>query len=212
MLRQANIIIIDQDGTLFPLNGKDRGFQESTLQKQVLRNSIQFIMLKEQSNKQKAKDVLRLAQNSGIGFSWFMAKRYRISRENYFNQTWNIDPRVVIDNRYNKAVLFLREAVKLGKKLVLLTSSPRIWQKAVASYLAIEDLFSEVITGESFKLKEEVFIRIKKIYGADKVFSIGDQLETDINPAINLGMGAFLITDQDNYIRLTSLMKGDDND
>ena len=56
-----------------------------------------------------------------------------------------------------------------------------------------KDYFEAVYTAEDFGLKAEVLERIQRENVESGVLSVGDQLKTDIIPALRLGMKAVLV-------------------
>lgn len=185
------VIIFDMDGTLYLLDGDNNGFTNSTLQQQVLRKSVEFIREKDQCGEVKALQILDKARNNSVGISVGLAQRYEITREDYFNVAWDIEPEGVV-REYEIPVKIIKS---LGsKRKILLTSSPRVWQRKVMKFLGIEGHFERIYTGEEFSQKDEVFTRLCDEFGCTKIISIGDQFQTDIKPAKKLGMRTLFVS------------------
>ena len=55
-------------------------------------------------------------------------------------------------------------------------------------YKRQRDCFSEVVTGEEFDEKNEIFARIAGSKAPSTMLSVGDQWETDIAPAEAVGI------------------------
>lgn len=185
------VIIFDMDGTLYLLDGDDNGFDNSTLQQQVLRKSLDFIKEREQCSENKALQILDKARNNSVGISVGLAKRYGITREDYFNIAWDIEPEGIV-REYEIPVKIIKSLD--DKKKILVTSSPRVWQRKVFDFLGIEGHFERIYTGEAFSQKDEVFTRLCNEFGAAKIISIGDQLQTDIEPAEKLGIRTLFVS------------------
>ncbi len=160
----------------------------------MLRNAKQFVLNREGCSEQEAESVIEAGLKDTIGLSNFLSQRYRITREEYFNFVWNIDPKGIIRD-YEDAVGVVRKlAAESNQRLVLLTSAPRVWQARVFVYLNLEDCFSDIYTGEDFGNKDEVFGKLRQVYYKSNILSVGDQIATDIEPAKRLGMETLLVT------------------
>lgn len=190
-LSGIDVIIFDMDGTLYLLDGDNNGFINSTLQRQVLRKSIDFIRERDHCGETRALEILDEARHNSIGISAGLAQRYGITREDYFNVVWNIEPNGIL-KQYEVSAKTIKSLT--GKKKILLTSSPRVWQRKVCRFLGIEECFDRVYTGEMFNQKDEIFIRLCNEYGSAKIISVGDQLQTDIEPAEKLGIKSLLVS------------------
>src|SRR3990167_5970154 len=198
-LEGIEVIIFDMDGTLYLLDGDNNGFTNSTLQQQVLLKSIEFIRKRDQCSEVEALRILDEARNNSVGISVGLAQRYGITREDYFNVAWDIEPRGIV-REYEIPVKLIKSLS--DKKKILLTSSPRVWQRRVAEFLGIKEHFERVYTGESFSQKDEVFARLCNEFGPAKIISIGDQAQTDIEPAEKLGMKTLLVSSPSHLIEL----------
>ena len=91
-LEGIEVIVFDMDGTLYLLDGDNNGFTNSTLQQQVLLKSIEFIRKRDQCSEVEALRILDEARNNSVGISVGLAQRYGITREDYFNVAWDIEP------------------------------------------------------------------------------------------------------------------------
>ena len=189
----ADVIVFGMDGTLYSLDGKAGSFSGSSLEKAVLQNAIKFVVEKDNCSNGQAQGLIDQALEGRIGLSNFFSQRYKISRSEYFNEVWDINPQNIVSNS-ELSVEVVKELANNNKKLILLTSSPKIWQQRVLKFLGIDHFFQEVYTAEDFRSKEDIFGRLAQVYGPENILSIGDQLRTDIEPAQKLGMQTFLIT------------------
>jgi FMN phosphatase YigB (HAD superfamily) len=91
---------------------------------------------------------------------------------------------------------------KQGKRLFLLTGSPRVWMENVVNFLALGGLFERKFHGEMFGTKSEVFEKLAKEFDPETILSIGDQFETDLKPASDLGMSIFEVKDPSDFKKL----------
>jgi len=192
--RERNVIICDMDGTLYQIDGDSKGYPGSSLELRVNENALKLIQEREKISKEKAQLILEKALIDPVGISRFLSKRYSISRTEYFESTWNIDPEAIVQN-YEAAVGALNyiKICNPSIKLILLTSAPKVWTNRVLKYLRLSDQFEVVYSGEDFEAKEEIFSMISERYRKDRIVSIGDQEETDIKPAREFGIYAVLI-------------------
>ena len=187
--REREVAILDLDGTLYDLDGADGGYQGSRLENSVVEKAIEFIQRREMCSYSAANDILQQGLMDPTGLSQFLSNRYSINRDEYFRETWDINPRDYFSVE-RELVQRIRE-IQLENpdiKMILLTSSPSIWARRVIDYLGLGACFEMVITGEEFTSKIEIFNMIAQRYRPGNVVSIGDQVETDIMPAENLGM------------------------
>lgn len=190
--QQREVVILDMDGTLYQLDGQNNGYSGSRLEMAVLNNCQQFIMANESCLPAEAKLIMEQGLKDSIGFSNFLSQRYGISREDYFNIVWNLNPENLITNYQTQAEV-IKQLAKTGKKLILLTSGAKIWQQQVISFLGLDDCFESIYTGESFTQKEEIFQMLSERYQPGKIISVGDQEKTDILPAATFGCNTLLI-------------------
>lgn len=191
--QNRSVAIFDMDGTLYQLDGKNNGFSGSSLDQQVQKNALQFIIDHENCSNEEAEKVLREGIADDIGLSAYLSRKYSITRHQYFDTVWNISPEGIIKNdAYSKKVISdLKKDPSL--KIVLLTHSPRVWAMQVLKYLQVDQYFETVYTGDRHGQKNEVFEMLSKRYKPSNIISIGDQYETDLFPAKNLGMHTYQI-------------------
>lgn len=188
------------DGTLYQLDGEGGTFKNSTLFKTVILNSVQFVQNKEAINKEVAEEIIKEALKDSIGISNILSKRYGITRASYFDVAWNIDPKKVIKN-FEGPKLAIPKLKRNGKRLFLLTAAPRVWMENVIKELGLESEFERKINGEMFGKKDEVFESLAKEFDPRTITSIGDQFETDLKPAIRLGMSIFKIDNPTDFFK-----------
>jgi FMN phosphatase YigB (HAD superfamily) len=186
------VAIFDMDGTFYQLDGTDNGYSGSTLESKVLENATSFIVNREGCSVEKAEEIIQEGLKDPIGLSAFLSIKYQISREDYFNEVWNIDPINIITN-FGITVKTIKELMLTDKKLILLTSAPKIWQQRVVKFLGFENAFEVVYTGGDYGQKEEIFKLLSQRYNPENITSIGDQENTDILPAEKFGIKGILI-------------------
>lgn len=187
------IIIFDMDGTLYQHDGVNNTFKNSTLFYTVMDNSLKFVIDREKCAKDFASKLVNEAYTTDtIGISNFMAKRYGITRSDFFDIVWDIEPSTIVKN-FEKQVQILIKLAKSGKRLFLLTGAPRAWMRNVTNFLKINDIFERQYCGEMFTLKDEVFKALSSEFEPKELLSIGDQMESDILPAAKVGINTKLI-------------------
>lgn len=187
------VIVLDMDGTLYELDGKEGGFKGSKLDKTVMDNALSFIREKEECSHAEAEAVLHAGVADEIGLSAYLSRKYGITRDEYFDAVWNISPDGIISKGEHA-----REVIPLLKlnpqlKVILLTHSPAVWARQVLRYLGITDHFESIFSGDQHGQKDEVFALLAGRYRPENIISVGDQYETDIKPAENLGMKTLLV-------------------
>jgi len=188
----SDAIIFDMDGTLYQLDGENGEMSGSSLETAILQNSKEFIISREGCGEEMARLLLDQGLADEIGISNFLAKRYEITRADYFNVAWNIDPGGIVNN-FEMPVRVVKKLSSRGKKLILVTAAPKVWQSLVIDFIGLTGYFEKIFTGENYGRKEEVFRSLSREYGASNLCSIGDQLATDILPAQKVGINTLLI-------------------
>jgi FMN phosphatase YigB (HAD superfamily) len=198
------------DGTLYQLDGVRNGYQGSTLERCVLDNAKKFIITRERCSEVEALSILEQGLTDKTGVSSYLANRYGMSRRDYFDEVWNIDPKGIVRNFQSaqQMVRMAKEAIP-DEKTILLTSAPRIWAERVLDYLEITDVFEQVFTAEEYGSKEEVFAIMAGRYEPSNIVSIGDQESTDILPAKKYGINGFLVTSPSDFDELVTIRKGE---
>ena len=125
--REREVAILDLDGTLYDLDGADGGYQGSRLENSVVEKAIEFIQRREMCSYSAANDILQQGLMDPTGLSQFLSNRYSINRDEYFRETWDINPRDYFSVE-RELVQRIRE-IQLENpdiKMILLTSSPSI--------------------------------------------------------------------------------------
>jgi len=201
--RDRKVFVFDMDGTVYQLDGINNGFKGSTLESVVKLNAKGFIKAKEECDETTAQTILEQATKDEVGISRFLSEKYGISRKDYFDFVWNINPEGIVRN-FNVALRLIRKLKNNPqRKLILLTSAPQIWANNVMDFLGIMEDFEAIYTGEQFDKKERIFTMLAARYKPKNITSIGDQERTDIKPARDLGMNTLLITGPNDLDRVT---------
>ncbi len=199
--QRRKVVIFDMDGTLYQLNGTNNGYTGSKMEATVLANCQKFIIANEQCPPKTAQMIMEQGLQEQIGLSNFLAQRYNIIRQQYFDVVWNINPEGIIFN-YQASPETITKIAQTGKKLILLTSGPKVWQKQVIEFLGIGQYFESVYTGEDFGQKAEIFSMLAQRYQPNKILSVGDQENTDILPAAALGLKTLLVKSPNDLAKL----------
>jgi len=200
-LINPEILIFDMDGTLYQLDGEGGTFKNSTLFKMVILNSVNFVISKERCGRPVAEKLIEEGLEDTIGISNFLSRRYGITRSSYFDVAWNIDPKAVIKN-FEVPKLIIQKLKLNGKRKFLLTAAPRVWMENVVRELNANQIFERKYNGEMFGPKTEIFESLAKEFDPKTILSIGDQFETDLRPAIELGMSIFQVKDPNDLQKL----------
>jgi len=200
-MKEVSTYIFDMDGTIYQIDGNPKGFRGSSLESSVIENAKQFVQQKENCSEEAAQQIVQEGLKDGVGLSNYFSKRYGISREEYFQITWNISPENIVQN-FEIAVEIIRSLKKDEKYLILLTSAPEIWQQIVTGFIGILPYFDEVYTGEKFGSKTEMFELFAGRFVPEMVMSVGDQMTTDIEPAEKFGMQTLLVSSPSDLSKL----------
>ncbi|MBP9690898.1 HAD hydrolase-like protein [Candidatus Woesebacteria bacterium] len=200
--RQRKTMIFDMDGTLYQIDGSEKGFAGSTLEQAVLENAKNLIREREQITEDEVYQLVNTAQTDPIGMSRFLSERYGVTREEYFNSVWDIDPEGIVQN-FDIPVSVLRELTETNPevKYILLTAAPRIWAEKVLNYIGVSELFEVKYTGDQFGTKAEIFEMLAGRYQPENIISVGDQEQTDIIPAQKYGISGILVQNPPDLLR-----------
>jgi FMN phosphatase YigB (HAD superfamily) len=199
--QKRRVVIFDMDGTMYLLDGKNNGFSNSTLEAKILENALAFIIKNENCSIETAEKIRQEGLEDPIGLSAFLSKRYQMSRGDYFNYVWNISPENIITD-YETPVDVITKLKLTDKKLILLTSAPRIWQQRVINYLRLDGAFEVIYTGENYGKKDEIFKILSQRYSPKNMISAGDQEKTDILPAKQVGIKGLLVNNPKDLVKL----------
>ena len=184
-------IIFDLDGTLYPIMGRDGTFSNSDfyqdLKSKMYRYLSDVLGISDETARSEYSRI-NCAFNGDVSIG--VEKEFGISRYEWFDNTWSLDPANYIEKPTNE----LKEILKpVADRSLVLTAAPSAWAYPVLGFLGISDLFkNRVITGESDirKPSTEVFRQAADMLQRNcyDMISVGDQNESDILPAKKLGM------------------------
>lgn len=191
--KQIDTYIFDMDGVIYQLDGMDNGYKGSTLENFVVQNAIKLIALLEDKPEAESREIVRSVQEQGVYLSLYFEQKYGMSRADYFNKVWDIEPQSIVKN-FEISKVVLQRLSKESKRLFLLSSSPQIWINKVLAYLKLEDVFQRRYSGEFFVSKEEIFAQLAKEFDPTSVLALGDQVHTDIEPAEKFGFRTLHVT------------------
>ncbi|MDH5533728.1 MAG: HAD family hydrolase [Candidatus Pacebacteria bacterium] len=206
-MKKIKTAIFDMDGTLYQIDGSATGYKDSSLEKEVNKNALKFILDAEGCSQLEAESILQEALQDEIGISSFLSERYQITREDYFNTIWDISPVGIVKN-FETAIQIVNQMKELDLTMILLTAAPTVWQKAVIEYLELMTIFDEIYTADSFKNKGEIFKQLAQRFSPSSSISIGDQVESDIKPAEELGFLTLLVNSPNDLTQLLQMIKG----
>lgn len=181
------------DGTIYQLNGENNGYKNSSLHKEVKKNAAKFFSEREQVSLEDGLKIVEDLNNSGSILSLHAMEKYGIPKKDFYESVWNIDPQSIVVN-YQEAVEVITELANRNIELILLTQSPQIWQSNVFTFIGLNNLFAKIFTADSYINKSEVYSQIAKTKNPKTILAIGDQLESDILPAQELGFFTFLVS------------------
>jgi HAD superfamily hydrolase (TIGR01549 family) len=190
-------VVLDLDGTFYRLRSPDGTFEKSDLWKAIGVNARHF--LRRRTNlRARAVDEFIQGSGKGKGLSVAAERQLGISRAEWFNNVWDLDPRAFVIPTSSNLVADL---APFDGRSVIVTSGPRIWARRVLELLSVSHLFNEdqLITGEPDLRKPDpqIFLHGAKLLDRkpEEVVSVGDSYASDILPAKSVGMRTVLIGD-----------------
>lgn len=202
LLTNKSILIFDMDGTLYQQDGDNGTFTNSSLFKKVMENSAKFVINRERCTKKRAEELVQKALvTDTIGISSFMADRYGITRAEFFDVVWNIDPAKILRG-FNTQKKIIKKLKANDLRLFLLTGAPRIWMENVLNFLGIINLFERKYNGEMFGKKDEIFNKLVNEFDPKCLLSIGDQFDSDLKPAQDLKIAILEIKKPNDLLQL----------
>jgi FMN phosphatase YigB (HAD superfamily) len=188
-------LVVDMDGTFYSLDGTENGFAGSTLEQEIRTKAVELIAALQNCDAQAAEIIFAQAVQDSIGASRYISRRYGITRERYFEETWGkIDEAKIVKNPQQAAAI-LQELKGRIKTIRLLTSAPRCWMQRVFKLLQVDTaLFDEIVTAEDCGSKAEFFEKISVSMNGNKILSVGDDPRSDIASAEKVGISGMLVS------------------
>ncbi|MBU3935638.1 HAD family hydrolase [Patescibacteria group bacterium] len=188
--------IFDLDGTLYRFNKSSGGYFVKSQFYQDIKENVYRFFAKELkiSRKQSIQTYKKIMDEFKGEVSLGVEKTFGIDRYQYFSATWNLDPEKYLEPNENLIPMI----EPLSGNIAILTSAPLVWAQNALKFLGIDEYFKDaVFTGEGDirKPNPEAFVQILKSFNcpSNEVFSIGDQEQTDILPAKNLGIKTIIV-------------------
>jgi FMN phosphatase YigB (HAD superfamily) len=207
--RKHDLVVLDMDGTLYPLDGEQNGFKNSTKERFLTNGFIDYIVSKEPDlSYHEAIALFQETLKHPIGPSVFLAQRYRVRREIIFASIWDaLDTDIIVGTPEYDTPKILMDIRQRTKLLLLLTAAPAIWQRKVCAHLKIDAAqFDAVMTTAEFVSKSEVFSAIARAAPGIRGVSVGDSLKSDIEPAESAGLSAIHINDKMRFKDVPALL------
>lgn len=199
-LHRVPVVIFDNDGTLHWFETPTGVMKGSLLEQALNAKRLEFIMTMEQKKNgriidpEDAQAILQTCYDPVdiTGASKGISKRYQVPVEDIKRFQWNLYPDGLIQN-FGLQVLAVRELKRQGKILSLVTAAPAVWVNRVIEKIGLTGVFDYVHTWEPGIKKEDIFRQYAERYGAENVVSIGDQIHSDIEPALKHGLHVFWV-------------------
>ena len=195
-MAKPKLIIFDLDGTLYPFkDASDSTILTSKFYEDLKVRVFDFLAERLEMPKEKVSleyERIKKAYNDQTSIG--LEKEYGIDRFEYFENTWNTDPKNYVKQNKLLPKIFKR----LDGRTAILTSAPRIWTEKVLKYLGVYNFVkNSVFTGEPDIRKPnpkafQIVLEHFKVQ-ASQACSIGDQEATDILPAKKLGMKTVIV-------------------
>lgn len=192
------LIIFDMDGTLY--NFKGGSFEKSGLKKRIAENANSFVQIKLNKTKDEASKILKVLRTEyGDNISIALEEKFNLLRKDYFDYVWDVEANIFIET--HKDLNNILSKLDKEFKLILISDAPQIWIDNVLGQLGIAYLFEkEIFSGDGNNRKSfgNRFNSISQYYNIlpERIISVGDQENTDIIPACNLGFKTILISKQ----------------
>lgn len=191
------VYVFDFDGTFYKFFDADN-FKESGLRKALVDKSIGYIKDKEKKelDAEEASKIFTEALRSKGGIGKFLAERYSLHKDDYFQKTWgSLDP-VKYIIAFPEVLETINKLSQEGNILIILTKSSIEWVRKVLRVLTIpENLFKEIYSAEKFEdypNKEPIFKDLIGRYCNDTLYFVGNE-EGDVSFPKSLGFNTLLI-------------------
>ena len=203
MAEKNKNILFDVDGTFYKLNN---GFRSSSIYREMRQRTIAFLSTTLKISEQKAEEeyeriLKEYDQQLSIGFE----KEFNISRTDYFNYAWDIDPRKHIEENENLQDIF--KIISEKYSIYLVSDAPLVWIKRVNSFFGIERYIKRICSGESdtrkvFGNRFTELIKELNVLPTDCTM-VGDNEKEDILKAKEIGMNTIYVGDKESVAEFT---------
>lgn len=217
-MKHDKTIIFDLDGTIYKFEGGH--LKSSGLYKVIIKNTLIYISQQLRENRQEAQKILSsIMQKYGNSLSIGLEKEFQFDRYDYFNFAWDINVKKFV--QFNPDLKPLFSDLKNDYNLVLVSDAPLTWINNVLKYLEVQDSFKKNIFSGEGDVRKEIGNAFKEITKKLKLkpndcVSIGDQENTDIIPAKEMGMKTIYISNDksniadytiDNILKINDILK-----
>jgi len=196
------------DGTLYEFDSENGGYGGSGIEKMVNENAINYICSITGNSYDESRGEVQRCVDTKESLSEHVSSSYDVSIEDYFDTVWDLDPKglVVVDARIPELIS------KLDNKnipIVLITHAPDVWRRRIFEHFRLnDDSFHGIYTREKARNKGEIMLSLIEELKSSRGFSIGDQYETDIRSAEELGLQTFHVTSlQDTISALEKILE-----
>ena len=188
-------IIFDMDGTLYRFMGGT--FKDSGLAAAIGRKMLEFVSDRLNVTSAEAKEIIdNIRAKYGQQISLGLEQEFLLSRYDYFDFAWNLDPADFVEPDPTVRQIF--QTLEPGFDFVLLSEAPRIWITKILDYLEITDFFAARIFSGEGDIRKSFnnafgFVLETLALNPRLTFSVGDQFDTDIIPAKKLGLTTIFV-------------------
>lgn len=185
-------ILFDMDGTLYWFENWQ--YSWSKLENEVKSNVKKLLQDFEWENYlQKFNEI----EDEYIEeFSIAFQELYNISKEDFFNKTWDVNPEWIINNNRNVKEVF-NILKSLWYDIYIVSESPKIWIYRVITYLEINSIISWIYSWQWDERKYNwlLYEKIKSEIG-EWLIMVWDQEKSDIIMANKNGIKSVFISDK----------------
>jgi FMN phosphatase YigB (HAD superfamily) len=191
-LGSIKVAAIDCDGTIYDYLENDE-MTEMKMNRDYYRRSGLFVMNNMHVNEEIAHTVVTFLTSSDGGTSSGLAKIFFMTKPEVTDFTWDMDANKVIGRHIPQAISIWAMR-NMGIYTVLLTSAPKVWREPAVSHCGLKGAFYREIDRGMYSSKTKALEALAWEFDPAHTVSIGNQIETDILPAHELGMRVYHVT------------------
>lgn len=174
-------LFFDLDGTIYPI--KEGNFKKSSMYKDMKSKTIKFISQKKGISVKDAQKIFDyIIKKYDFILSEGLDKEYNISKKEYFEFAWNMDPSKHLEKDTSMGLLLQR--LSKNYNLFILSDAPTVWILNVLKYLGIKKFFKKIYSGGDLGIRKisGLFSYVLKDLRANinNCFMIGDEEIPDI--------------------------------